>query len=300
MDLLGSPWFWISAFVLLLGAFQIYRWRSGRGHDIAWPSLPSALAWEDPNAAEASIGKIYDYAMGFSSSSIGWYQSRRRPKRLAGFGLRAGALVATVCAGLIPLSDGLLGIEQGIDPVWSTLLLAVAGLLVSIDHLGGFTSGWVRYMLAQQKVERSRDAFLMEWNALRAESASIPTLLERSKTFLLTVGKIVDDETQEWAMEFQNALKELERARKTEAETQRTGAIEITVKNPQAVDGWSLEIDGSLRGQTRGRTLAVTDVTVGNRKVRVWGQDKDRTLLSDERIVKVEGGSVTERELELS
>jgi len=116
---------------------------------------------------------------------------------------------------------------------------------------------------------------------------------------LLAVGKVLDDETQEWATEFQNALKDLERARKTESETQRTGAIEISVRNPQMVTGWTLEIDGSQRGRSTGKTLAVSDVLVGLHKARAYGSDDQGRVLADERIIKVEGGTTVSRELEL-
>ena len=180
------------------------------------------------------------------------------------------------------------------------MLIAIAGMVVSIDILGGFTSGWVRYMLAQQKVERLRDAFLLEWNALKVAQTNTEGMLERAKTFLLAVGKVVDDETQEWATEFQNALKEMEKARKTAAEIERTGAIEVSVKNPEKVTGWTLEIDGSQRGQTSGKSLAVIDVLVGIRKLKAYGPDSNGKTLSDEKIVKVEGGATVTKELELS
>ena len=155
-------------------------------------------------------------------------------------------------------------------------------------------------MLAQQKVERLRDAFLLEWNALKLAHTNAQGMLERAKTFLLVVGKVVDDETQEWATEFQNALKEMEKARKTAAEIERAGAIEVSVKNPQTVIGWTLEIDGSQRGQTSGKSLAVTDVLVGIRKLKAYGQDAQGKTFSDEKTVKVEGGTTVTKELELS
>ncbi len=209
-----------------------------------------------------------------------------------------GALLATAAAGLVPLAKDL-GMVQ-VPPVWSTVLVAAAGLFVSLDLLGGFTSGWVRYMLAEQKVERLRDAFLLEWNALKVAQTNAQGMLERAKTFLLAVGKVVDEETQEWATEFQNALKEMEKARKAAAEIERTGAIEVSVKNPQTVTDWTLEIDGSQRGRTSGKHLAVTDVPVGIRKLKVYGQDAQHKMLSDEMTVKVEGGATVTKELELS
>ncbi len=290
-------WLWILLATAAIALLVIYRRRAWRA-DIHWPELAELKWGADAAATEAAMSQVFAYVVGFSNSSIAWYQSRRRPKRSAGFLLRVGALVATVVAGLVPLVDDF-GIRNVPGEV-STVLLALAGLCISIDTLGGFTSGWVRYMLAQQRIERCRDAFLMEWNALKLASSTTPVMMERAKTFLLTVGKVVDDETQEWATEFQNALKELERARKAEADKPRSGAIEITVKNPELVEGWALEIDGSDRGRTTGKTLAITDVLAGMHKARVHGKDREKKDRSDEKVVKVAGGETVAVVFELS
>ncbi len=264
--------------------------------DIKWQTLNPDLQWD--TARDESLSKMYQYVVAFSDNTILWYQSRRRPKRRMGFGLRLGALLATAAAGLVPLSENLIAVK--IAGAWSTFLLATAGVFVSVDLFGGFTSGWVRYMLAQQKIERLRDAFLLEWNVLKAAQTDVKGMLERAKTFLLAVGKVVDDESQEWATEFRNALKEMEKARQIAAETERTGAIEVSVKNPQAVTGWTLEIDGSQRGQTSGKNLAATDVLAGIRKLKIYGQDSQGNIFSDEKTVKVEAGATVTKELELS
>lgn len=294
MEVFLANWYWWVILCSLIGLvlFNLHN----PGPDIKWEALSPDLRW-DANSDE-SLNAIYQYVVAFSNSTILWYQSRRQPKRYVGVSLRASALLATVIAGLVPLSKEIVGAE--ISAVWSTVLIAIAGMVVSIDVLGGFTSGWVRYMLAQQKVERLRDAFLLEWNVLKAAQTNTQGMLERAKTFLLAVGKVVDDETQEWATEFQNVLKEMEKARKTAAETERSGAIEVSLKNPQAVIGWTLEIDGSQRGQTSGKSLAITDVLIGIRKLKAYGTDQSGKIRSDEKTVKVEGGTTVSKELELS
>jgi len=287
-------YWWVLVLVLAvgLGLKRLLR----RETDIVWKPLDPNLPWD--SAPDDALRAVYDYVVGFSDSTIAWYQRRRRPKRNWGVVLRVGALLVTAAAGLVPLSASL-GLAE-IPAVWSTVLLGTAGILISVDALGGFTSGWVRYMLTQQKVERARDVFLLEWNALKMAKTGAREMLERAKTFLAAVGKIVDDETQEWATEFQNALKEMERARKTAAEIERTGALEVSVKNPQAVTEWILEIDGSQRGRTSGKNLAITDVFVGTRKLKAYGRDAQGKTLSDEKTVKVEGGATVSKELELA
>lgn len=135
-------WWWLLLifFVLVIIAivWRWYRTPAKKESDIERATLDSDLHWDTP---DESLKKVYEYVIGVSDSTIEWYQTRRRPKRQLGFFIRLGALLLTVGAGLVPLSP--------IPPVWSTVMLAVAGLLISIDVLAGHTSGWIRYMLAQ-------------------------------------------------------------------------------------------------------------------------------------------------------
>lgn len=84
----------------------------------------------------------------------------------------------TGLAGVVPVADKV-GLS-GIDAVFSTILLAAAGVFVSLDLLLGHTSGWVRYMLAQQKIERLRDEFMMDWNALKVDNEDAKAGVERA------------------------------------------------------------------------------------------------------------------------
>lgn len=293
--MLGSilGYWWLVLLILLVGGL-IFLFR--RKTDIEWNTLDAKLAW-DSGSSEDSLAKVYDYVLSFSEGTIQWYKAHRQPKRRLGVFLRTGALLLTAAAGVVPLTKELKIGE--IPAVWGTIMLGVAGVAVSVDLLLGFTSGWVRYMLAQQKVERLKDAFLIEWNTLKVANTDTKSMLDRARAFLLAVGKVIDDETQEWATEFQNALKEMEKARKEAEEIQRTGALEVSVKNPQAVAEWTLEVDGSDRGRTSGGRIAVTDVRVGIRKLKAFGTDPHGKRLTDESTVKVEGGATVAAELEL-
>jgi len=209
-----------------------------------------------------------------------------------------GALLVTATGALVPLSEQLVGLK--VPGAWSTVLVAAAGLFVSIDRLGDFTSGWVRYMNAQQKVERLRVAFELDWSALKVKQATTERMLERATAFVVEVSKVVENETQEWATEFQNALKETERERKAAAEAERTGALEISVTNHESVPEWTLEVDGNARGRTTGKRLAVTDVLAGMRRIKAYGRDANGKTWSDEKAIKIEGGTAVARELELA
>lgn len=288
--LLSSGWI---LFVLLVGGLLYLLGRERR--DIDAPTLAADLDWRA--GSEEALEKVYSYVVAVGKSTVEWYQTRRSTKRRLGVLLRIGALLTAAAAGLVPLSEELIGPQ--IDGAWTTLLVASTGLFISVDRLGGFTSGWVRYMTAQQKVERLREAFLLDWNELKTEQASPQDMIRRAKAHIVAVGKVVDEETQEWATEFQNALKEMDKARKAAEKGAATGALEILLKNRQAVVEWGLEIDGSQRGQTSSESVAIADLRLGLHKVKVHGKDANGQALSAERMARIEGDTVTRIELEL-
>lgn len=291
---LPMPW-WLLVLLLAIG-WAIYRVLSRKPDIGSGDKLDPKLSLT--SAPEDTLDKVYEYVVGFSDSTISWYRRQRQPKRQLGVFLRMGVLAASAIAGIVPLADQL-GMGK-MSAVWSTVLIALAGVFVSVDKLGGFTSGWVRYMHAQQRVERLQGAFVLEWQALRLANTDTKTMVERAQAFLLAVGKVIDDETQEWAAEFQEALKELERERKAAAQAERNGALEVTVKNASEVTEWSIEVDGTLRGRTGGKNLALTDLSVGVHRVKAYGHSAQGKVLSDERTVKVEAGGTATKELELS
>lgn len=309
IDFMRSYWWALLILAVLLGwgllkLVRRVKWpkesTEKRPKDIGLEPLKSNLSWDGSDAAAraVSLEAVYDYVLHYCERTTAWYQGRRRPKRGWGLFLRTGALVLTALAGGVPLLADF-GIKN-VPAAVSTIFIAMAGIFVSMDVLQGHTSGWVRYMLAQQKVERLRDAFQIDWNSLKATNADDKAMLERARTMLLAVGKVIDDETKEWATEFQNAIKELDRVRKEAAETEHSGAIEVTVSNPQVVEGWTLEVDGAERGRTSGKTLAVTEVLVGIRKLRAYGDDANGKRFAGEGTVDVQGGATVPKQLELT
>lgn len=92
----------------------------------------------------------------------------------------------------------------------------------------------------------------------------------------------------------------MEKARKEAAQMERTGAIEITITEPENLAKLQMEIDGSARGSTSGQTIAVTDVLVGIHKLKLTGEDANGDTLSCEALVKVLPGAVVTKKLVLA
>lgn len=201
--------------LLLVGvALVLYGWRRSARADIRFPEWPEDLDWSDPAAVEASLARVHRFARAYSGASRDWYRERRKTKRQVGFGLRLGAMFATAAAGIYPIA-GPLATSGPVEVGWSAVLAGLAALFLAIDKFGGYTSGWVRYMLAEQEVERLERSFLLEWERVRLQGA-VPSsdraskLLRLVRLNVLRVFDVVSRETRAWAAEFRAALREIE------------------------------------------------------------------------------------------
>jgi len=268
-----APWVYVLLGVLVVGGLLLFI-LTRKKEDIARQERTSlSLPWGDDAGAD-SLKKVYDFVTKYARDSITWYASRRKPKRRFGFLLRAAAMVLTALAGLIPVTQQL---GLSLDAGWATVALAIAALCISFDHFGGFTSGWVRYMLAQQQIERLEHAFLLDWNlwlasAPNPDEPDVQEGLTLARAFLMAVNKVIEDETKQWATDFQAAIKEIERAAAEAADSAKAGAVTVEVENPGDVDSWRLEVDGTLVGTYKSATAVVTGLAAGIHKVRASGR----------------------------
>ena len=295
MLVLSSPIWWIGLGIVVF--FLLWRWHEQRTTDIISPSLH--MQWENK---EETLDNIFNFVVQYSYNSIAWYQKRRRVKRVVGVGLRAGAIFLTAFAGLLPILDNVFTIA--IKPEWLTIALAIAALLLTYDHFGGFTSGWIRYMIAQQHIERLQHQFIMDWEIWRAkinpsENMSAAEPLRLARDFLVAVDTVINDETQEWATEFRSALREIEKAAKKAREVEPFGAIDVTVTNHEQVEIWRLEIDNAEQGQYKSRRVTIPRVLPGLHTIRIVGK-RGAEELSDEASVRVIASSAETAQMTLS
>ncbi|MCP4678059.1 MAG: SLATT domain-containing protein [Deltaproteobacteria bacterium] len=186
-------------------------------NDLKYENLEE-LSWE-PDSRLDSMKKLFDYAIGYATKATDWYFSKRKWKRLWGYVFRVSAVVAGAAAGVIPVIGEMykVGEVPMIKPAWATCALAAAALLVLLDKLGGFTSGWVRYILAGQQIARKMEDFKFDWEQLRIQlTGAHPTneqaidAINRCRSFAMETDSIVQKETQLWAAEFQSTIKEID------------------------------------------------------------------------------------------
>jgi hypothetical protein len=90
---------------------------------------------------------------------------------------------------------------------------------LAFDKFAGFTSGWVRFMLAEMELTRLRDGFRFDWQSARLawqdgnpNKIQAAEMLARAKKFMEECGAVVAEETKVWAAEFQGVIRNLDDA----------------------------------------------------------------------------------------
>jgi hypothetical protein len=297
------------------------------------------LVW-DSAAPEASLGKVFTYVLDQATQAQNWYWQRKRWKALFSRWLQSAAVAMTGLAALLPIAARLVPIPevQSVDTgLLTSLFIGAAGALVGLDRVSGLSSGWTRYMLAGTAIRNATEAFRMDWVALTAQLSSPPqpellsSMLQRAAAFRMAIEALVLKETQDWATEFQNNLAQMERdlklqvdqAKTERAESERDqqasvereararkdasqpGALEATVSNARATDGFAfdirLETSEAVVGEetlVNTESWACIDLPAGQYKLKVSARMDDRPI-SGTIVVTVRPGETTKAQLTL-
>lgn len=145
----------------------------------------------------------------------------------------------------------------------SSLLLGIAAGMFGLDKAFGISSGWTRYVLTATLLEKTLEEFRLQWTLLMAKAGAHPTpdqvegLLSCARDFRVAVAAAVLQETKDWVTEFQNNLAQLEQDTRAQLATLRakveqtaqakaaeakSGAIELTVTDADAAEGFSFDV----------------------------------------------------------
>jgi hypothetical protein len=266
------------------------------------------IVWEPGKLAEP-LEQLFACVVKEANDAITWYNVRRKPKQYGGQILRVGALIFAAIAGLVPILGEIFQDSErrpGIAPAWATVALGVAGLLVLLDRFWGFTSAWVRFLLAQQELSEALRNFEFDWAKEKilwaGTEPNIPqatAMIVSSKTFILQVHAIVRRETNLWASEFQNAITMVDQTAKAEDQNRGAGSITVKVTNGnQCENGWRLTVDDSPETIYSGLSTSLTKVPAGIHTIRVVGT-VDGVERRDEKSVTVSTGAAESIELTL-
>jgi len=302
------------------------------------------LIWDADDLA-GSLEGLRKYVLANAERSENWYWKRKTNKARFATLLQWTAIWATALAGVVPLA-----VRLGMFPGWSarfmtsfdsglfaSLLIGGSAALLSVDRFAGLSSGWTRYVLTATAIRAASQDFRMDWAALIAQSATLPTaeqsaaLIQRAKAFSLAIEALVTKETQDWATEFRQNLMMLERdlkvqidqakadreraaqdakakAEQEKAEQEKAaqpGSIDASVLNASATDDFQFEAkleDKSsvvATGLVKGaESWTELAVPAGQYKLTISGVVKKRQLASSALLV-VKPGATTKVQLSL-
>jgi hypothetical protein len=212
--------------------------------------------------------EIYAWVSAKAQDQITWYHDSRQPKRTGSRLLRGLAIVFGAIGALAPVIAAIFN-EHNSDIIgWGYVFLAVAGACIAGDRLFGLSSGWIRYILTQFKLEMLLLEFQYDWVIKKVPNQSNEERIGLIRDFHKNVKNLVNDETNAWAAEFQTNLAELEKTLKTSTETQKTdyelrrnaenqqqqanqiaqrrGSVKIVVSNPKDFDEIDVYLDEAV------------------------------------------------------
>ncbi len=268
---------------------------------------PSTIDFKSENISEKtiqSLDPLYKYVVTTTDKAIDWYYKKKKLKRFLGLWLRIVAIVLIALAGILPI---LILINECGNAAWSSIIVALAALMIAIDKFGGFTSGWIRYVMATQKLNQVLEEFRFGWESQKLSLRDKPlspdelqSLIKNCQETLQKVQTIVSDETLKWVAEFQSALNELEAAAKVAADSAKSsakaleeGAVAINVSNgASSEDSWSVSVNGVLASTYTGNSAALVNQKPGIITIKITGKIGGKNV-QDEKPVTVKAGEIT-------
>jgi hypothetical protein len=270
---------------------------------------PPPLDWSPEKVAE-SLHKTYVQAITIAGVSKDWYARASRDKKRGARAIRVLSILLGALAALFPTIGELLptlGIHLDIGAGWTVVLFGMAGALLLLDRFFGFTSGWMRYIVAELQLKQIMEEFQLDWETERAgwegknpSKAQALQLLARCKAFVSQVNTIVREETDAWVQEFQSTIKYLDESIKARSAITEPGALNLTVLNgDEAAEGWELAIDNGLPEPCKGKMVGKRSLMPGRHEVNVRAVINGKTVQAS-KVVMVPAGGTCEETLTLS
>ena len=179
------------------------------------------LLWK-PGEVKSSLHVIFHHASKNAAGAIDWYERKKNSKKAWARCLRVLAIIAVTIAGIIPILAQIFEDSSlTIAPAWASVALAIAAALVILDRFFGFSSAWMRYIAAELKLSQILKEFRIDWERERAawegrepDRDQVQVMLAKARAFITQVDEIVRKETDEWIRQFQNILKQIDKAAK--------------------------------------------------------------------------------------
>ncbi len=176
------------------------------------------LDWSVENRLE-SLQSVFTYVTQMAIKQIDWYKQKKKTVRFLAKLFRAGTILITTIAALMPMFSDMVKIGgRPLDPVWASIALAIGAALVAADRFFGFSASWMRFIDSEIKIETILQDFQLDWEmqkaALKGElpgDTQIQEQLQKCRTLLNNVNDILTKESEQWQNDFRNTLKQIDK-----------------------------------------------------------------------------------------
>jgi hypothetical protein len=202
--------------------------------------------WDwDPQQVPQQVKKLFQQVLAVVDDKIHWYHTWRRNRgRLANI-IRVLAVALLAVSTLIPYGATLDTKNPTVYLSLGYLLAGLGGGLLLLDRFYGFSNSWLRFVLTGMDLENIRNAFVENWqilyiNSLPLTKTGVSNLVNALLVFQETFHGVVKAETETWAREFQQNMKDLISALKVQSDQLKSNLEEIRkaslTKTPAAAD----------------------------------------------------------------
>jgi hypothetical protein len=263
------------------------------------------------------LEKLRVYAETKIEQELEWYRRNKRIRSKTSQRLRFWSVCFTILGGLVPVVVAATSetppFLKGLPIRFGQLgyvLLGIAGGLVLMDRYFGYSTGWMRYVLAMQAIEKAREVFRLDWTALLRVLSTTPQgsaerleavdrMIQRVRAVVIEVKERSERETQDWIAEFQSNLAQLEKDIKSQQEANRPGGVDVEVTDGRKADTpVEIMLDGMTADRFVGTTGSIGFVSPGMHRITARAQKDDKDF-SSSIMLNVNGGQIASAKLTL-
>jgi hypothetical protein len=271
------------------------------------------LAWK-PETLEADITLISDYVLEVAGEAKNYYTRNSPGKRVGAKLLRFVAIMAAAFGGVIPIISQIAEkYKIDIDPGWATVAVTVAITAIGLDRFFGYSSGWMRFITCEMKLDSRIQQFRLSmaaerfgWEGKAPSFEQARSALVLPMNFMKEVGDMVQDETNAWMVEFQNVIQKVNEELKVSYEASKTGGINVMVTNAEKFPGGvQLQLEGKEPVRFNGATYSYSNlypkmykVSIKGTRVETTEGKKQETSAQAESIAIVKPGEIATITLE--
>jgi hypothetical protein len=265
--------------------------------------VPEVESRWDPEKILGSIDVVHRDATGFANEAVQWYYVKKKSKARASQVCRALAIFFISIGGLTPVLGSVAAVSSKIPGIseWGYVFLGIGASLIALDKFFGFSSGWTRYVLTAQLIQRTIYSFDLDWTKLHArlgnqapQQTEVDEFLQTAKALYESILGQVAQETQQWAADFQQSISDLESMTKAKMQANQPGAIAVSISGSEALDSNpELIIDEVSYGCIESGNWALSRIAPGNHAIRIVGSRNGRKVQASD-VVSVPPGGKTQ------